>query len=165
MTVRAFIGMGSNLGDREAWCRAAGERLTRLPGTRVVRVSPLLETAAAEGAEGGPFLNGVTEIETDLSPRELLRELRAIEVALGRSAEHPRGDARTIDLDLLLYGGLHLEEPGLVIPHPRMAARRFVLQPLASLAPDVRHPLLQLTASELLRRLEETAVPSREAGS
>ncbi len=165
MTVRAFIGIGSNLGDRESWCRAAAARLGQLPGSRLVRVSPLLETAPAEGAEGGAFLNGVAEIATDLSPRELLQALRTIEGAFGRSAERPRGAARTIDLDLLLYGSLHLDEPDLVIPHPRMARRRFVLQPLACIAPDIRHPVLQLTASELLERLGETAGPSSEAGS
>ncbi len=165
MTVRAFIGIGSNLGDREAWCRAAAARMGQLPGTRLVRVSALVETAAAEGAEGGAFLNGVAEIQTELSPRELLGELRAIEGAFGRSAQRRRGAARTIDLDLLLYGSLHLDEPDLVIPHPRMAGRRFVLQPLASIAPDIRHPLLQRTASELLGRLEDTAGPSSEAGA
>lgn len=165
MTVRAFIGIGSNLGDRLRWCRAAEERLARLPGTRLVQVSPPIETAPAEGAEGGPFLNGVAEIETDLSPQALLRELLAIEAALGRPRERQRGAARTLDLDLLLYGDRRVEEPGLVVPHPRMASRRFVLQPLASIAPDVRHPVLQLTASELLLRLEGTAPQPSEARS
>jgi 2-amino-4-hydroxy-6-hydroxymethyldihydropteridine diphosphokinase len=122
-----------------------------------------METAPAEGAEGGPFLNGVAEIETGLSPRSLLGELRAIEAGLGRAALRRRGAARTIDLDVLLYGDLRLDEPDLVIPHPRMADRRFVLQPLASIAPDVRHPVLQLTASELLRRLERAGPGAREA--
>jgi 2-amino-4-hydroxy-6-hydroxymethyldihydropteridine diphosphokinase len=165
MTVRAFVGIGSNVGDREGWCRAAGDRLSRLPRTRLVRVSSLLETAPAEGVQGGAFLNAAAEIETDLPPRELLQALRGIEVALGRTAERPRGAARTIDLDLLLYGTLQLDEPDLVIPHPRMAGRRFVLQPLASIAPDVRHPLLQVSVSELLRRLEDGGVPSPEARS
>ncbi len=165
MSVRAFVGIGSNLGDRERWCRAAGQRLACLPGTRLVQASPLLETAPAEGVEGGAFLNGVAEIETDLSPRQLLQELQAIEAAFGRSTDHPRGAARTIDLDLLLYGNLHLDEPDLIIPHPRMATRRFVLQPLASIAPDARHPLLQLTVSALLCLLEERPVQPSEARS
>jgi 2-amino-4-hydroxy-6-hydroxymethyldihydropteridine diphosphokinase len=163
MTVRAFIAIGSNVGDRAAACRAAEARLGRLPHTALVQVSPLLETAPAEGAEGGPFLNGVAEIETGLAPRDLLAELRAIEAGLGRPGVRRRGAARTIDLDVLLYGELRVDEPDLVIPHPRMADRRFVLQPLASIAPDVRHPILQHTASELLRRLDRAAPTGSEA--
>jgi 2-amino-4-hydroxy-6-hydroxymethyldihydropteridine diphosphokinase len=165
MTVRAFVGIGSNLGDRPARCRQAIERLARLPQTRLVHASPLIETAPAEGARGGPFLNGVAEVETRLAPRRLFDELRAVESALGRPDERARGDARTLDLDLLLYGDLRLHEPGLVIPHPRMAARRFVLAPLAAIAPDVRHPVLGLTASELLDRLDAAAETSLEASA
>jgi 2-amino-4-hydroxy-6-hydroxymethyldihydropteridine diphosphokinase len=111
--------------------------------------------------EGGLFLNAVAEIATRLSPRELLGHLQGIEAALGRPPDHPPGTARGMDLDILLYGETVLHEPDLTIPHPRMAARRFVLAPLVALAPAVRHPLLKLTATELLRRLgpETSAVP------
>ncbi len=161
MTVQAFIGIGSNLGDRLANCRAALDRLALLPGTTLTRVSPLFESEPREGVEGGLFLNGVAELATLLSPRELLGQLQGIEAALGRPPDHLPGTARRIDLDLLLYGESVMDEPDLTIPHPRMAARRFVLAPLTALAPAVRHPVLGLTAAELLRRLgpEAPAVP------
>lgn len=164
MTAQAFIGIGSNLGDRQTNCQKALERLGRLPTTEVMRISPFIETAPAEGVTGGPFLNGVAEITTGLPPRQLLESLRAIEVALGREAEHARGCARTIDLDLLLYGDLVLDEDDLAIPHPRMAGRRFVLEPLASIAPTVRHPVLLSTAEELFGRLGHPK-PGEESGA
>lgn len=153
MTARAFIAIGSNLGDRLANCRAALARLAALPGTRLERASPLQETAPAEGAAGGPFLNGVAEVATALDPRTLLRELQAIEAALGREADHPRLAARTMDLDLLLYGEARLEEADLCLPHPALAHRRFVLEPLAALAPELIPPGLGLSVRELLDRL------------
>jgi 2-amino-4-hydroxy-6-hydroxymethyldihydropteridine diphosphokinase len=154
MTVRAFIGIGSNLGDRVAHCAEAVAALGRLPTTRLVRVSPWIETPPHEGVAGGRFLNGVAEIATELSPRALLQSLQAIEVALGRPAMHCHGMARAMDLDILLYGERLVREVDLVIPHPRMAGRRFVLEPLTAIAPDVRHPVLQLTVAEQLRRLD-----------
>ena len=159
MKVKAFIGMGSNVGDRRAHCGEAQARLGRLPETEMLRVSPLVETPPAEGVAGGPFLNGVAELATALSPRHLLRELQAIEKALGRPRDHARGTARTIDLDILLYGDRIVREAGLDIPHPRLAQRRFVLEPLVALAPNVRHPVLNLSVAEILRRLE-VAAPS-----
>jgi 2-amino-4-hydroxy-6-hydroxymethyldihydropteridine diphosphokinase len=164
VTSQAFIGIGSNLGDRRTNCQKALERLGRLPTTGVIRVSPFIETVPAEGVTGGPFLNGVAEVTTGLAPRQLLDNLLAIEVALGREAEHARDRARTIDLDLLLYGDLVLNEDDLVIPHPRMAGRRFVLEPLASIAPTIRHPVLLSTAEELLGRLGHPK-PAGESGA
>jgi 2-amino-4-hydroxy-6-hydroxymethyldihydropteridine diphosphokinase len=151
--VRAFIGIGSNLGDRLAHCRAAMDRLALLPETRLARVSPFFESEPQEGAEGGSFLNGVAEIETGLPPRKLLGHLQEMEVALGRAADHRPGAARTLDLDLLLYGDAVIRHPDLTVPHPRMAGRRFVLAPLVTLAPTLRHPILGVTMAELLRRL------------
>ena len=153
MKVRAFIGIGSNLGDRQEHCRAALGRLSLLPDTCVTDVSPFFETEPAEGAEGGLFLNAVAEVRTSLLARALLQHLQGIETALGRPPGHPMGKARTIDLDILLYGDAVISEPDLTIPHPRMAERRFVLVPLAALAPSLSHPLLKVTATELLRRL------------
>jgi len=151
--VKAFIGIGSNLGDRLEHCRAALGRLGHLPDTIVVGISPFSETEPEEGVEGGLFLNAVAEIITSLSPRELLQHLQGIETALGRPPGHCGGMARTMDLDILLYGDAVIHEPDLTIPHPRMARRRFVLAPLAALAPTLRHPVLKATAVELLRRL------------
>jgi 2-amino-4-hydroxy-6-hydroxymethyldihydropteridine diphosphokinase len=159
MTIRAFVAIGSNVGDRHAHCAEAQTRLGRLPTTDLLGVSPLVETQPAEGVAGGPFLNGVAELATALSPRDLLRALQAIEEALGRPHAHAPGAARTIDLDILLYGDRVVRENGLDIPHPRLAQRRFVLEPLAALAPSVQHPVLNLSAAEMLRRLEAAVEP------
>ena len=153
MKVQAFIGIGSNLGDRLVHCRAALDRLALLPGTTLKRISPFFESEPREGVEGGLFLNAVVDIATTLSPHLLLGHLQEIEAALGRAPDHPPGTARTMDLDILLYGDTVMDEPDLTIPHPRMAGRRFVLAPLVALAPTVRHPVLKVTATELLRRL------------
>ncbi len=153
MKTRAFLGLGSNLGDRLAHCRAALDRLARLPGTTLTRVSPFFESEPQEGVEGGPFLNGVAEISTSLLPRDLLGHLHEIEAALDRPPEHGPGTARTMDLDILLFGELVLHDPDLAIPHPRMPHRRFVLAPLAAIAPAVRHPVLNCTAEEMLQSL------------
>jgi 2-amino-4-hydroxy-6-hydroxymethyldihydropteridine diphosphokinase len=125
-----------------------------------MRVSPFIESEPQEGVEGGLFLNAVAEICTSLPPRQLLDHLQAIESALGRPADHEPRSARTLDLDILLYGDMVVSEPGLVIPHPRMAHRRFVLAPLVAIAPGACHPLLGVTARELLRRLGSGAPAS-----
>lgn len=160
MKIQAFIGIGSNLGDRLAHCRAAVDRLGLLPGTTLLQASPTFESAPQEGVEGGSFLNAVAEIATTLPPRQLLGHLREIEVALGRPADHRPGTARTMDLDFLLYGDAVIREADLTIPHPRMAERRFVLAPLVALAPALCHPVLRVTVAELLQRLgpEESLV-------
>ena len=165
MTIRAFIGIGSNLGDRSARCAEAVVALGRLPRTALVRLSPWIETQPQEGVEGGAFLNGVAEIATALSPRVLLWHLQAIEVASDRPANHRPGTARSLDLDILLYGDGLVREADPVIPHPRMAERRFVLEPLTAIAPDLRHPVLHCTAADLLRRLDaaEHGTPTRVA--
>lgn len=153
MKVQAFIGIGSNLGDRLAHCGAVLDRLALLPETRLTRISPFIESDPQEGVEGGRFLNGVAEIVTGLSARRLFGRLGEIEVALGRPADHRPGAARSVDLDLLLYGDAIIRDPDLTIPHPRMAGRRFVLAPLVTLVPTLRHPVLGVTMAELLRRL------------
>jgi len=155
----AFVAIGSNLGDRLRCCHLAILALAKLPRSHLEQVSPILETEPAEGAGGGRFLNAVAQLTTGLSPRELLAHLQAIEADLGRANDHPALAARTIDLDILLFDALCVESPELTIPHPRMASRRFVLEPLAAIAPEARHPVLGCTARELLRRLE--AAPGR----
>ncbi len=153
MRAKSFIGVGSNLGDRLGQCRAALDRLARMPDTTLKRVSPFVESEPQEGVEGGLFLNAVAEIVTRLSPRQLLDHLQDIEAGLGRPVGHEPGTARSMDLDILLYDDRVIRDLDLVIPHPRMAHRRFVLAPLVAIAPAARHPLLGVTAEELLRRL------------
>jgi 2-amino-4-hydroxy-6-hydroxymethyldihydropteridine diphosphokinase len=139
---RAFVALGSNLGDREGTILRSLAALQEQQGIRVVRVSALRETDPVGYEEQPRFLNGVVELETDLPARVLLGRLLAIERTLGRTrgpGQPPLGP-RTIDLDLLLYGNDTLNEAGLQIPHPRMHERRFVLEPLAELAPDTVVP-------------------------
>jgi len=130
----AYVGLGANLGDRDASIRRAAE----LVGAR--RVSTVRETEPWGYADQPRFLNAVAELETDEAPRALLDRLLEVERALGRTREGPRYGPRTIDLDLLLYGDLELDEPGLTVPHPRLHERLFVLEPLAELAPELVVP-------------------------
>ncbi len=160
MRVQAYIGIGSNLGDRLGQCRSALDRLSLLPDTTVKRVSPFTESTPQEGVDGGLFLNAVAEITTSLLPHRLLDHLRDIEAALGRPLDHDPRSARTMDLDILLYGDMVMSEPDLVIPHPRMTHRRFVLAPLVAIAPTTRHPVLGISVKEILQRLgSETSDP------
>jgi 2-amino-4-hydroxy-6-hydroxymethyldihydropteridine diphosphokinase len=121
-------------------------------GIAVRRVSTVIETAPVGGPPQGKFLNGVVEIETTLGPRELLRELQGIEDALGR-VRAERWGPRTIDLDILLYGDEVVTEADLMVPHPLMHERAFVLLPLAEIAPRARHPVLRKSIAELLTQL------------
>lgn len=138
---RAFVGLGSNLGDRDATLRAALVRLRALPQTEVTAVSSFRDTAPVGTMEQPRFLNGVAELETGLTPRALLTALLEIERSRGRdrATVPPRGP-RTLDLDLLLYDRKTIDEDGLVVPHPRMHERSFVLAPLVELDPDLEVP-------------------------
>jgi 2-amino-4-hydroxy-6-hydroxymethyldihydropteridine diphosphokinase len=153
---RAFIGLGSNLGDRESTLRAAVGRLRSLPNTEVRAVSSFRNTEPVGYVDQPRFLNGAVEIETALSPRMLLGALLELERAFGRdrSASPPRGP-RTLDLDLLLYEDETLEEPGLELPHPRLHERTFVLEPLAELDPGLEVPG-RGPVQELLARLDSS---------
>ncbi len=134
----AYIGLGSNLGDREDNLRAALERLAEFGR---VRVSSLRETEPVGVTDQPRFLNAAAELVTELSPQDLLARLLEIERELGRDrARERRWGPRTIDLDLLLYGDQVLDEPGLTVPHPRLDERRFVLEPLHELAPELSLP-------------------------
>jgi 2-amino-4-hydroxy-6-hydroxymethyldihydropteridine diphosphokinase len=137
---RAFVGLGSNLGDREATIRRALDELAHAPGVRVVRVSSLRETDPVGYTDQPRFLNGAAEVETTLDTRGLLDALLAVERALGRERTGPRFGPRTIDLDLLVFGGELVDEPGLRVPHPRLHERRFALEPLAELDPGLEIP-------------------------
>jgi 2-amino-4-hydroxy-6-hydroxymethyldihydropteridine diphosphokinase len=132
--MRAYVGLGSNLGEREATLRRAVEELGRLPSTEVRAVSRFRDTAPVGYVDQPRFLNGAVELETALGPRELLDELLRIERELGRDrTQGPPQGPRTADLDLLLYGEEEIDEPGLQVPHPRLHERRFVLEPLSDL--------------------------------
>ena len=133
MKTTAYVGIGANLGDREATLRRALELLDARPGIRVAAVSTLRETDPVGYLDQPRFLNGVARLETDLPPRALLDALLDVERELGRERTGPRFGPRTVDLDLLLHGELELEEEGLTVPHPRLHERRFALEPLAEL--------------------------------
>ena len=154
MSVTAYIALGANLGDRRSNIEAAIEQLRATSGVKVTKVSSLIENAAVGGPVGSPaFLNGVAEIETTLSPQELLHRLLEIEHHLGRARREKWGP-RIIDLDLILYGDQIFAEPDLQVPHPLMHERRFVLEPLVEIAPDAMHPVMRRRASELLASLK-----------
>jgi 2-amino-4-hydroxy-6-hydroxymethyldihydropteridine diphosphokinase len=136
--IRVFVGLGSNLGDRELNLRQALERLEDLGP---VRASSIRETDPVGVTDQPKFLNAAAELATDLSPAELLERLLEIERELGRDrATERRWGPRVIDLDLLVFGEEEIDEPGLTVPHPRLADRRFVLEPLCELAPELRLP-------------------------
>jgi 2-amino-4-hydroxy-6-hydroxymethyldihydropteridine diphosphokinase len=148
--IRVFIGIGSNEGDRLECISRAVRSLAGMPGVRVAQMATIQETEPVGGPPQGPYLNSVVELETDLPPRALLAALQAIERSLGRRPSARRWGPRPIDLDILLYGDRAIEEPGLTIPHPRLAQRRFVLEPLSQLAPDLIHPVLRQSVAALL---------------
>jgi 2-amino-4-hydroxy-6-hydroxymethyldihydropteridine diphosphokinase len=158
--MRVFIGLGSNLGDREALIRAALDELARLPQTTLVRASSLYDTEPVGDTDQPNFLNAVAEIDTDLQARQLLWNLQLIEKRLGRVRTH-RWGPRTIDLDLLLYGELAIEEPDLRVPHPELTRRSFVLVPLVELDPALVHPETGETLIQHLARLN-TRPPVRK---
>ena len=137
---RAYVGLGANLGDRERTFRAAVDALGDEEGVEVVGLSSLRETEPVGVGEQPRFLNGAVAIETALEAQELLERLLAIEQRFGRMRVAGEHGPRTLDLDLLLYGDEVIEEPGLVVPHPRLHERRFVLEPLADLDPGLVVP-------------------------
>ena len=151
---RAYVGLGANLGDREGAIRAALAALDARPEVAVVAVSTLRETDPVGYLDQPRFLNGAAALETELEPRELLDALLAVERELGRvRGDGPRYGPRPIDLDLLLHGDLVLDEPGLVVPHPRLHERLFALEPLAELEPALVVPG-RGAVKDLIARLE-----------
>jgi 2-amino-4-hydroxy-6-hydroxymethyldihydropteridine diphosphokinase len=148
-----YLSLGSNLGEREQKLQAALDRLTA-SGIIVKRVSSVYETEPVDFKEQPYFLNLVAEAETSLFPMMLLSKIQKIELELGRRRAGPPKGPRTIDIDILLYGGFRIQSARLAIPHPRMHERRFVLAPMTELAPSLRHPSLRMTMRELLANLE-----------
>jgi 2-amino-4-hydroxy-6-hydroxymethyldihydropteridine diphosphokinase len=148
--------MGSNLGDRELKLLSAVAELGRLPGTRVTALSHFYETEPVGGVPQDNFYNAAACIATKLPPRELLERLKRIEVEVFHRVPSGHWGPRSLDLDILFYGDLILTSEQLVIPHPRLAERRFVLQPLADIAPSLVHPSLGSSIAQLLASLATT---------
>ncbi|MBW1721902.1 MAG: 2-amino-4-hydroxy-6-hydroxymethyldihydropteridine diphosphokinase [Deltaproteobacteria bacterium] len=152
--VTAYIGIGSNLGDSLKHCHVAVDRIERLPGCRVIRVSDWYHTRPVGVIEQDWYVNGAVALDVEVEARILLTRLLAIEREMGRVRVEKWGP-RVIDLDILLYGDQVIREEGLEVPHPLMHLRRFVLVPLADIAPEVVHPFFNITVRELLDRLAE----------
>ena len=155
---RVFIGVGSNEGDRLQHISNAVKALGATAGVAVTQMATIIETEPIGGPPQGPYLNTVVELETAVSPADLLKTLKAIEQRLGRKPSAERWGPRPIDLDLLLYDDRVIETSDLTVPHPRLHERRFVLEPLAQLAPQVIHPLVNQTIGELLTTLSSSMV-------
>jgi len=151
---RAFIGVGSNMGDGAENCLQAFQRMEKLPKTSIAGRSDLYLTQPQGMQNQEWFVNGVALLDTGLPARELLGRLMEVEEAMGRVREE-RWGPRVMDLDLLLYGNEVIREAGLIVPHPRMHERRFVMVPMAQIAPDLVHPLLGLSMAVLLGQLPE----------
>jgi 2-amino-4-hydroxy-6-hydroxymethyldihydropteridine diphosphokinase len=155
-SVRAYIGIGSNVGDRFAHCQAAVDALGRLEQTRLIACSRWFETEPVGGIPQDWFLNGAVAIDTVLGPKELLDQCLCIERNQGRDrARGVPGGPREVDLDILLYGDQVLNMPDLQIPHPRLAERAFVLVPLHDIAPHAVHPVYEATVADLRARLSD----------
>jgi 2-amino-4-hydroxy-6-hydroxymethyldihydropteridine diphosphokinase len=160
---QVYVAMGSNLGDRDAHLAAGVTALRQTEGIEVVSVSSLYETDPVGPAPQGPYLNGAVQLATHLPPGALLARLLEIEAGEGRTRGAERNSPRTLDLDLLFYGKLTLAESDLKIPHPRLAERPFVLEPLRDLAPDFIHPILGQSIEQLAGRVHNpTAVRRRD---
>ncbi len=154
--VHAYIAIGSNLGDRAATVESALDSMRRIASTELVACSPVIETDPVGPPGQRPYLNAVAELRTFLAPRTLLDELLGIEREHGRNRDsETRWGPRQLDLDLLLFGEQVIAEPGLIVPHPRMHEREFVLEPLAALAPDAFHPILRQSSLWMLESLRE----------
>lgn len=150
---RVFISLGSNVGNRAGYLKVALSMLQRIPQTQLIQSSPLYETEPVGFKDQDWFLNLVAEIETELSPHKLLKALQIIEEKLKRERAIPLGP-RTIDLDILLYDKKIIDDPNLIVPHPRMHERAFVLVPFCDIAAEICHPLLNCTIRELLGHME-----------
>jgi 2-amino-4-hydroxy-6-hydroxymethyldihydropteridine diphosphokinase len=151
-----YIALGSNLGDRVDFLRQARDQIAA-PDLRMLRASSIYETAPRDVQDQPWFLNQVIECETDLFPRQLLTRLKKIERAMGRKRTIAKGP-REIDIDILLFGDTVVKAPELEVPHPRLAERRFVLEPLAELVPDKRFPGTRRTVKEMLAGVADQVV-------
>jgi len=151
----AFIGLDSNLGDRRRYIESAIEELRRSGAVEVIKVSKLYETEPAGGPPQGKYLDGVAEITTGLTPRALLALLKETEKKVGRAPSDIRWAPREIDLDILLFEDVVMDEPDLKIPHPLLHLRDFMLEPICEIAPDVIHPVLKKSVGDILFELKK----------
>lgn len=147
-TYTAYLGIGSNLGDRHKYLQHAVRALSQVAGVRVVWTSSVYETDPVGNIEQPKFLNAIVEVETSLAPEALFADVKRIERDVGRS-NHERWAPREIDVDILLYDGLVHDSDTLKVPHPELPNRKFVLVPLREIAPDLVHPISGLTVTEL----------------
>ncbi len=164
--MRTAIALGSNLGDRLASLRAGRDSVMRIPGVAMpLKCSPVYETEpVGTGRDCRPFLNAVIEVEYTRAPDELLRSLQSIERQMGRPSRHPPNAPRTLDLDILYIGDFSLSSGAIIIPHPRMHERRFVLQPLAEIRPALILPGQTEPVAALLAKLADTSSVDLFAG-
>lgn len=153
--ITAYIALGSNLGEREANVRKALAAIIQVPGIEIRRISSMMENPASGGPEDAPdFINAAAEIVTSYTAATLMKKLMEVEAAMGR-VRRAKWEARVIDLDLLLYGRDIISTQDLIVPHPLMHERMFVLKPLAEIAPNAVHPTMNVTVSQLLDRLKK----------
>lgn len=151
---RAYIAVGSNMGDKAGNCRKGIAGLEQSGNSRIRAVSPLYQTAPVDYEDQDRFVNAVVCIATGLEPASLLAELNAIEQAAGRCRKGPRFGPRTLDMDIIFFDNVVMNTGDLILPHPRMHKRRFVLQPLCDMDADILHPLLGKTVGFLLEQLD-----------
>jgi len=164
MSVDAFVGLGSNMGDRPANLRR-GVDLLRSNGSVIVSASSLYQTEPRDCAPQPDFLNAAIRLSWDRDARDCLLVLLDVEKAAGRVRTGRPGEPRTLDLDLLLFGSSIIQGESLTVPHPRLHLRRFVLVPLCEIAPDVRHPVLEKSLAELLDVCPDTGRVERAPGA
>ena len=158
METDIFIALGSNVGDRELNLLRAVAEIAKMPDSKVTALSPFYDTEPVGMGAADNFLNAVLRLESSLSPDNLLRELMQIEGEIFQRQRRNRVDPRRMDLDILFYGNTLIDRPpALVIPHPRLHERRFVLEPLAEIAPEFMHPLLHKTVNTLRVELKDSS--------
>jgi 2-amino-4-hydroxy-6-hydroxymethyldihydropteridine diphosphokinase len=153
----AYIGLGSNIGDKSDNIKRALERLDQFDGLKVVKASSYYETEPVGYEDQDWFVNAVAQIDTVLSPKQLLIVFKKVEKLIGRK-DRIRWGPREIDLDLLFYDQMIIDIPNLIVPHPRLHERAFVLVPLAEIAPDLVHPVIKKTIAELLAELQSQKI-------